>query len=91
MRRWGNADTLNADLVWLYAEVTGAAIKPQMIGAPRCRLLAADLSAMARLGYAERHATGIGDGLCHQGFPRWTWSYRPGKFANALLPVADAA
>ena len=84
MRQHGQADTLNRDLVDAYCEETDAKAKLSMIGADRCRRLAQDLGRMAYFGYAERTTTGIGDGLCHQGFPKWVWSYKPGKHAHML-------
>lgn len=84
MRKHGQADTLNSQLVDDYIDATGAKCKPRMFGAFECRRLAQDLGRMASFGYAERHTTGIGDGLCHQGFPKWTWSYKPGPYAHVL-------
>lgn len=84
MRQHGQADTLNTQLVDDYIDATGAKFKPRMLGAFECPRLAQDLGRMAFFGYAERHTTGIGDGLCHQGFPRWVWSYAPGKHAHIL-------
>lgn len=84
LRQHGQGDTLNSQLVDEYINATGAKYKPRLFGAFSCPRLARDLGRMAFFGYAERHATGIGDGLRHQGFPKWTWSYRPGKFAHVL-------
>jgi len=86
MQKYGSADVLNRDLVDEYLSVSGANFKIVFFGAPKCPQLGSDLSRMARLGYDKRRTTGIGDGLCHQGFPRWVWSYSPGKFAKYLAP-----
>ena len=84
MRQRGCADVLNRDLVWDYIEAHGCRYSLQTIGAPHCKQLSRDLAAMARRGYAKRRTTGIEGGLCDQGFPRWVWSYRPGKRADDL-------
>lgn len=84
MQKHGHADTLNSELVDAYIDATSAKFRPRLFGAFECRRLAQDLGRMAFFGYAERHTTGIGDGLCHQGFPKWVWSYKPGKHAHML-------
>lgn len=86
MRANGRADVLNRDLVDAYTSATGARYAVMPYGANKCPQLGRDLAWMAKLGYAKRCATGIGDGLCYQGFPRWVWSYTPGRYSNELRP-----
>ncbi len=69
-------DVLNRDFVWDYIEATGAKSDMMPFGADKCPQLGRDLSELSARGMIERHRTGIGDGLCHQGFPKWVWSYR---------------
>lgn len=71
-----HVDVLNAYFVDDYVEATGAKAQAMPYGAAKCPMLGADLSALFQEGKLRRSATGIGDGLCHQGFPRWVYTYK---------------
>lgn len=66
---------LDTDFVVAYIEYTRAKFQLMPFGAPKCPQLGRDLSRMAVLCQLERYATGIGGGLCFQGFPRWIYTY----------------
>lgn len=44
---------------------------------------------MAKLGYLERHRSGLSSGAWQSGFPKWVWSYQPGKYADLLMSDAS--
>ena len=69
-------DVLNGEFVDSYVDATGANFLLCFYGASTCPQLGRDLSAMHKAGLLTRWACGIGDGLCHQGFPRWVYSYK---------------
>lgn len=81
------ADVLNSDLVFDYVEATQAKSVIKMIGAPKCKQLGIDLSTLFKTGIATRNTTGISDGFCHQGFPRWVWSYRLKQKTGPTIPA----
>jgi hypothetical protein len=68
-------DVLDREFVDAYIEATEAKFQAQMIGANKCKLLSRDLHSLYVQDQLTRHTAGIGGGLCHQGFPRWVWSY----------------
>lgn len=70
-------DVLNADFVDRYiddCEITR--FKASILGAHFCPVLGEDLARLYREGKLERWATGVGNGYCHMGFPRWVYTYR---------------
>lgn len=81
-------DVLNSEFVDAYIDEFKPAHQITYWGAKKCRKLGADLAAMAKLGYLERHRSGLSSGAWQPGFPKWVWSYQPGKYADLLMSNA---
>ncbi len=78
-------DVLNAPFVARYADATGAAYKPSIVGAGWCRLLAADLRKMAAAGLLKKSRVGLSSGAWMPGFPKWVNSYSLSAYGRAAL------
>lgn len=78
-----NVDVLDSDFVCAYADATGAVAYMQHVGAPRCKQLGRDLSAMFAVGRLQRSPTGLPTGDASMGFPKkWVYSYSLGTPAS---------
>lgn len=74
-RTRARVDVLDSELVLSYIEATGAKSSLQFIGAPKCKQLGSDLSAMFRAGILKRSPTGLPSGDSSMGFPKWVYVY----------------
>lgn len=71
----GIVNVLDSDFVCAYADATSAPVEFQHIGAPKCKQLGRDLSAMFDAGKLTRDATGLAAGDAAMGFPKWVYTY----------------
>lgn len=70
-----NVDVLDSDFVCAYADATKAHATVGMVGAPRCKQLGKDLSAMFAAQRLTRCAAGLQAGDASMGFPKWVYTY----------------
>jgi hypothetical protein len=70
-----NVDVLDSDFVCAYADATKAHATVGMVGAPRCKQLSKDLSAMFAAQRLTRSAVGLPAGDASMSFPKWVYSY----------------
>lgn len=67
------ADVLNTDFVIEYIEATNAKAAFHFYGAPTCRQLGRDLSAIYKQGRLKRSRRSLH--AMESGFPKWVWAY----------------
>jgi len=76
-------DVLDADFVNEYITEFKPPHKVTIWGANKCKQLSLDMTRMAKLGYLKRRTCSLA-GNWQPGFPKWVWSYSPGKYAHLL-------
>lgn len=83
VRRSYSFSTLDSDFVDAYLDATNAPCQPMILGAHRCRMLAADMLELHKQGVLRKYTLG-NEGM-GPGWPKWVYNYSldPGRFDEA--------